>query len=295
MPGIRLEFAQFGHFDSFDIIRSTTSMVGIADVDLPTPIATGVKTMYYVDTNVIENNTYYYKVRVWRGVDSLVSSEVSVFTQPIDPHWDNVVALLRFNGDVVNLKGTPWISPGWAFEEGKFGLGFSTNAYDWRQARANVIDASQDFGSEDFTIDLWFTHKGVNNLWGGVFCKRVDYSNQSFALFMPPGTTSLGFECAADSSFAYLSFGSFIVGQPEFISIERQGNVLRALRSGEVVMEALLTGSIKVVNAPFEVGRIDYNRNDNWSNCIIDELRVTKGVSRYKGSHVVPTHPFWSP
>ena len=42
MAAIRLEFAQFGHFDSFDVIRSITSMVGIADVDLPTPITTGL-------------------------------------------------------------------------------------------------------------------------------------------------------------------------------------------------------------------------------------------------------------
>lgn len=54
MAGIRLEFAQFGHFDSFEIIRSITSMVGIADADLPAPIATGLKTMYYVDSNVIQ-------------------------------------------------------------------------------------------------------------------------------------------------------------------------------------------------------------------------------------------------
>ena len=58
MAGIRLEFAQFGHFDSFEIIRSMTSMVGIADADLPAPIATGVKTMYYVDSNVVMGNTY---------------------------------------------------------------------------------------------------------------------------------------------------------------------------------------------------------------------------------------------
>lgn len=74
--GIRLEFAQFGHFDSFDIIRSMASMVGVADVDLPTPIATGVKTMYYVDTDVVEGLIYYYKVRVRRGLDHFVSDEV---------------------------------------------------------------------------------------------------------------------------------------------------------------------------------------------------------------------------
>ncbi|RKG33732.1 hypothetical protein [Acinetobacter tianfuensis] len=75
--GIRLEFAQFGHFDSFEVIRSLTSMIGLADHELPAPIATGLKTMYYVDNNVVEGLTYYYKVCVRRGNLSFMSSEIS--------------------------------------------------------------------------------------------------------------------------------------------------------------------------------------------------------------------------
>ncbi|WP_336141843.1 hypothetical protein [Acinetobacter sp. 102] len=82
--GIRLEFAQFGHFDSFDVIRSMVSMASVADEDLPSPIASGLKTMYYVDADVVEGLTYYYRVRVWRGATSFVSDEVSVKTQLLD-------------------------------------------------------------------------------------------------------------------------------------------------------------------------------------------------------------------
>lgn len=91
--GIRLEFAQFGHFDSFDIIRSMTSMVNVADVDLPIPIATGLKTMYYIDANVIEGMTYYYKVRVWRGSTALLSEQISAMAVLVDPHFANVTFL----------------------------------------------------------------------------------------------------------------------------------------------------------------------------------------------------------
>lgn len=76
--GIRLEFAQFGHFTSFDVIRSMVSMASVADADLPTPIATGLKTMYYVDSDVVEGLTYHYKVRVWRRSVSFVSDEITV-------------------------------------------------------------------------------------------------------------------------------------------------------------------------------------------------------------------------
>ena len=75
MAGIRLEWAQFGDFESFDVIRSNTSMASIADVDLPSPIATGLATMYYVDTTVVVGAVYYYKIRTNRSSGSLVSDE----------------------------------------------------------------------------------------------------------------------------------------------------------------------------------------------------------------------------
>jgi CO dehydrogenase/acetyl-CoA synthase epsilon subunit len=75
MAGIRIEFAQFGDFDSFDVIRSTSSM-SIADVDLPSPIVTGLTTMYYIDTTVVVGARYYYKIRVWRDGVSAVSNEI---------------------------------------------------------------------------------------------------------------------------------------------------------------------------------------------------------------------------
>lgn len=73
MAGIRLEWAQFGDFDSFDVLRADEPMdVGV----LPSPIATGLSTMYYVDSNVIEGLTYYYKIRVNRDGIYFVSDEL---------------------------------------------------------------------------------------------------------------------------------------------------------------------------------------------------------------------------
>ncbi len=87
MAGIRIEFAQFGDFDSFDVIRSTSSMSSIPDDDLPSPIATGLTTMYYVDTTVVINATYYYRIRVWRNGVSIVSDEISVIANSLwTPH-----------------------------------------------------------------------------------------------------------------------------------------------------------------------------------------------------------------
>lgn len=73
MAGVRIEFAQFGDFDSFSIYRSDTPM-NVSS--LPAPIATGLSTMYYVDDTVVEGLTYHYRVSVARGSDTMLSDEV---------------------------------------------------------------------------------------------------------------------------------------------------------------------------------------------------------------------------
>lgn len=73
--GIRLEWAQFGDFDSFDVIRSDTSMSDLKNSELPTPIATNLKTMYFQDLSASRNSEYYYKVRAWRDNESIVSDQ----------------------------------------------------------------------------------------------------------------------------------------------------------------------------------------------------------------------------
>lgn len=76
MPGIRLEFAQFGDFDSFDIHRSISTMSDLSN--LPTPITTNLKKMFYVDFDVVQGTTYYYRVVAWRGGVKAISNEISI-------------------------------------------------------------------------------------------------------------------------------------------------------------------------------------------------------------------------
>lgn len=98
MAAVVLECSQHGDFDSFDVIRSDTSMVGLADNALPVPIATGLQTMYYVDTALVEGQTYYYRFRVWHGNIALVSDEeVSVTTTIYDP---DMLIYMPFSSDI---------------------------------------------------------------------------------------------------------------------------------------------------------------------------------------------------
>lgn len=100
MGGVRLEFAQFGDFDSFTIYRSTTPM-DIAS--LPAPIAAGLTTMYYVDSTIVDEQSYYYRVGVVRDGVELVSDEMQYIPAAAGSviPTDYILAY-DFNGDVLD-------------------------------------------------------------------------------------------------------------------------------------------------------------------------------------------------
>ena len=75
MAGVRIEFAQFGDFDSFNVYRSSAPM---NTNNMPAPIATELMTMYYVDATVVKGEYYYYRVGVNRATQSELSDEIFI-------------------------------------------------------------------------------------------------------------------------------------------------------------------------------------------------------------------------
>lgn len=163
MAGICLEFAQFGDFDSFDIIRSQASMNGLLDSELPSPIAMGLTTMFYVDSGVIKGQTYYYKARVWRNGDNSVSDEIACMA---DLLWSpsNLVstAKLWISSDSVVIDGSNRISQVNDLSTSSFNATQSTNAN-----KPLLIDSDIKFDGIDdymnFTVPDLF--KNVSTAW----------------------------------------------------------------------------------------------------------------------------------
>lgn len=83
--GVRLEFSQHGHFDSFSVYRQTFLPFDLDN--LPQPITTNLKTMYFVDTDVALETTYHYMVATHRGTEIEYSEIGSVFVT-FDPPYD---------------------------------------------------------------------------------------------------------------------------------------------------------------------------------------------------------------
>ena len=77
MAGVRLEFAQFGHFDYFNIYRNPVST---DKENLGQPIGTS-STMYFEDFNAEPNLDYFYRVGVVNGQAELISDEIYIRTE----------------------------------------------------------------------------------------------------------------------------------------------------------------------------------------------------------------------
>lgn len=202
MAAIRLEFAQFGHFDSFDVIRSITSMVGIADVDLPTPITTGLKTMYYVDSNVIEGLTYYYKVRVWRGTTSFLSGELqAVATVDLMPEMNVSIQPYAFwklndlEGDFIDSSGndktlvaSPTVLRGLLSADPTGQVCCGVNPDD-NVLATRMIGTYEDTSnaSYDFTVCMWLHMPDISVETSGEFFKLDLRDGKGFSIGFGPG------------------------------------------------------------------------------------------------------------
>ncbi|MDH1706238.1 LamG-like jellyroll fold domain-containing protein [Acinetobacter johnsonii] len=111
MAGVRLEFAQFGHFDYFNIYRNNfATAVG----NLGEPIGTS-STMYYADLTTEPNNDYYYRIGVIRDLIEEFSEEIHVRTEVVfDPPYNLTV---EFKNDEANRLELNWSLDGFVDEQ----------------------------------------------------------------------------------------------------------------------------------------------------------------------------------
>lgn len=296
MAGIRLEFAQFGHFDSFDIIRSIASMVAIAEADLPTPIATGLKSMYYVDLNVVRGQTYYYKVRVWQGSVSLVSSEITAIADK-DDYWGNVTSLLHFDGannSVVfsDEKTVTWTAVDTAkisTSRAKFG---ASSAYfdgggDYIRCPASVVQ----FGLGDFTVEA-FVNIEAHQPGASADPTILGYGtspNVGLVFMLSKSNGAPGFW----DGTSYFGAGVAIpVNTWTHVAYVRKDKVFWCFING--VRYSLSSNYNKNVNANsvVRVGGAYYGGNEAYFKGYIDELRITANVARYADNFTPPDKPF---
>jgi len=282
MAGIRLEWAQFGDFDSFDVIRSDAPM----DINaLPSPIATNLPTMYYVDATVVEGATYYYRVVAWRDAVSKISSEIIVIANAGDVHWDKVVALLHFDGDLVDVCGNTWVAEGGmqlSYTDPKFGSGcaYSDGSFNSNLHMTSPVPKLLD---DDFCIEMYY--KPVNtNTWYSIFNTYGvgNVAERNLMISNSNGKLTASLITITDNN-------DFTLNKWHHIAYTRQGINLRLFLDGVLVGSGSITESVRT--DAIYIGLQPYNLA--WAvPGFYDELRITKGVARYITNFTPPDAPF---
>jgi len=92
MAGIAVQWAFFGSFDSFNVYRSVSTPLD--ENNLPPPISVGLKTMLYIDTEVVWDEICYYLIEAIKGSErekSDVFSQLLIFNAPtnLKGYWKN--------------------------------------------------------------------------------------------------------------------------------------------------------------------------------------------------------------
>lgn len=233
----------------------------------------------YIDEDVIEGTTYYYAVSTEAGLVQLVSNVTEVVTVEIsncDPHWDKVVALLHFDGELRDETGREWVIRGSALiEDGYFGGGLQRYG-----GSSSTYTDSLGLYNDTYTIEFWYRQDSNRGRYSAIFA--VGRDNILFRV-NPAG----GIELLTNNNTWVGSGISPIIGEWYHVCIQR--NVEGILGW---FIDGIYRGGIarNPANGTVHIGYSSKDPNDAWFT--LDELRITKGVARYTENFAPPTEPF---
>ncbi len=222
-------------------------------------------------------------------------------------HWSNSLAL-NFNGangsttftDISPTTKTPSVVGGNAqlsTTSPKFGSAslLLDGTGDYLEYASN---AAWDFGSGDFTIDLWWTPTGAT----------TDYSIASLAVAAGTVTSDISWNifhggsssagkvtisiCASSTAYSVVSLAGLNAGQTYHIEAVRASGTLYLFIDG--ALQGSTPANVTLNTTAGRVMRIGRYTNGLTRDCNgkIDDFRITKGVARHVAAFTPPTDEF---
>jgi hypothetical protein len=201
-----------------------------------------------------------------------------------DPHWANVVSLLRFDGSngsgtFIDETGKTWTKTGAPTITTSTAVFDQSGVFTSTQALNSPVSADFNFGTLDFTIEGWFrTSNASTHYFVGNSIPSIDppiwyiFRNSSGLLSSNFGGTTYSGTSIPLNTWHHIAFC-------------RAAGVIR------VYQNFVLTGSNinstnfnSVSQARINLGVVTSGFQGLVGN--IDEFRVTKGVGRYTGATI---------
>ena len=200
-----------------------------------------------------------------------------------DPHWDKVVSLLHFDGDLTDEKGNAWT--------GFDGHSFVNNTLRLQKGAyiSTLYDDKFVLGSSDFTIEFWVKIDTINTsvLYNRRRLWPSDYEIQLIA------NSATSFDVYV-GTVVTLNFSSITLPEGEWfhLAVTRKSNDINVFVNGVKDADGhTFSGTFPSCTIGPWFGRI----RDDYSPGLggnVDELRITKGVARYTDNFTPPNRPF---
>ena len=149
---------------------------------------------------------------------------------------------------------------------------------------SGTYNADFNFGTGDFTIEMWGQPKTVNSIDGLFAVNGGSGANRKIIVHLDNGTPKVHFGHLPGSSNAYVNSGIGITAdQWHHLAFERNGSQATWYVNGVVTgLTTALSQDVTFTNQPLYIGyggEGSFNSFDGF----IQDLRVYKGVAKYKG------------
>ena len=246
-------------------------------------------------TGLINDTSYVFRVAAVNGIGTgAYSTASSSIVAGSDPYFSQVALLLHMDGTgstFTDSSGTPKTvtANGNATQSATQSKWGGKSAYFTGTSRISASTSSAfSFGTGDFCIEMWVYPSGENS-YQTLFSTRSSSTSQDSA------NVFVGFNSGTLTPIVYtngliLSGSSALsAGVWSHIAFARASGTISIYLNGTRIGNTSFTNSINGTNA--SVGLTE--NNEHQFAGYIDDVRITKGNSRYTGSTItVPTAAF---
>lgn len=265
---------------------------------MPAPIATLTgNTVSYTDDDVIEDDVFYYMVASVCEGFTLYSDGVMEVVVVGDPHWDNVVSLLYFDGNSVDEKGRLWNVVGTPDFNDAGGV-FGTKCMYIKPSTSEglVSPRSEDFSmGVDLTIEVFAMFNSGDGSERSIFEFNGSLVNNRDRLYVDK-LPNYGIRVAYGGLFTLLTKDTEKTYQPEVLhhialTITASGYI-ELFVNGLKELSFDSSNNLPVGSLVAAIGTLPSGPHAVNYRGRLDMYRVTRGVIRYTENFTPPTEPF---
>jgi len=218
-----------------------------------------------------------------------------------DPLWNDVVLLMHMDGTngsttFIDEKGhSPVAHSDAKISTTQQKFGSASANFDGGDDNVSIVDSTDWNLSGDFTIEFFARWSSVSSEFDVLFGQsnivttfapiRIDFFDGDMQLLVSSDATSWGINSGSVTA-------GIVINTWYHIAVTRSGNVWKMFVDGVEIYTTTVSITPYDSSNDLKIGGNGSSTPSHSMNGYIDELRVTKGVSRYNSNFTPPTEAF---